>query len=366
MNEFDILKELEKLNDEVEPGFLCELQQQAPDELHSRIMKSIRQDNFSGDEQRVITEIKPRNRFNYRKYTSTTAAAALLIIAVIGGAQSLLKNPVTSDGISPKFTIMRTETAVLNKTTNKSKSTEVQGNLDKTPIVTSPKPNLPSKKDINLTKNVAPIITSSTTKANDKPIKEKANSTNNSTKVTSKATLKQSNTDSSNVVEDVIVQSKTNIVDTKDPTLGSSENSDIGGKKITDLLNTNKGFLFKDPTIAADNNTTVDPSDSNNVVKSGVANIDPANPTNIDPLSPDNSSMVAYDNLVNYEISLNMSQIYIIQFIKEKGAKISENVYKLSRTDYNTLNRLLEQNGISKNKTNDVIDQFVFIKITTY
>ena len=76
--------------------------------------------------------------------------------------------------------------------------------------------------------------------------------------------------------------------------------------------------------------------------------------------------MVAYDSLVNYEISLNMGQIHVIQFIKEKGTKISENVYKLSETDFNSLNQLLEQNGIPKNKTNEVIDSFVFIKIINY
>src|SRR5690349_4143895 len=102
MKEFDILQELEKLNDDIEPGFLSDLKQQAPVELHSRIMNSIRQEALIVEEHRDTPIVKARNRFNYRRYVTFTAAAALLVVAFLGGANGLFKNgptptTVTSD-----------------------------------------------------------------------------------------------------------------------------------------------------------------------------------------------------------------------------------------------------------------------------
>lgn len=100
MNDEELLKVLEELDvddkADDEPGFLRDLMQQAPGDLHIRIMNSLRQEMEEEQkrESKVI-EIKPRNRVNYRKYASFTAAAALLAVVFIGGGTQLLHKKIT-------------------------------------------------------------------------------------------------------------------------------------------------------------------------------------------------------------------------------------------------------------------------------
>jgi hypothetical protein len=115
MNEHDLLKELENLNDNSEPGFLKELSQPAPDELHIRIMNSIRQEALKEAEKPVI-EFKRRPKFDYRKYASFTAAAAVLVFAFIGGANQLLSTKVTPSTIT-HHTLTATSNAPATKST---------------------------------------------------------------------------------------------------------------------------------------------------------------------------------------------------------------------------------------------------------
>lgn len=348
MYEYDILKELEKFDDDVEPGFLSEFQQQAPDELHSRIMNSIRQEALQAEKQNEVHEIKQRNRFNYRKYASFTAAAALLIFAFIGGAQSLLEKNLTPTNITSNTS------TVLKQPSNQSKVAIKNGKTLFNHSTINQKTNIPYKTKSDFTKATEPRDKELAIDSNNNPksIKNNAIKQKPETKKASRALANANDNDNAN--SDVTAQPKPHIASSKGETSGLVNNN---GTATNNLPN--------EQTIAPDNNnpgTTVDSSGNS------IASTDKLNPTNIDPKGLASGSMTAYlDSLINYEIDLNMGQISIIQFIKEKGFKISQSqdVYELNLTDFNSLNKLLDQNNISKNMTNEIDDkaQFIFVKM---
>ena len=225
MNEFDILKELEKLNDDIEPGFLSELQQQAPDELHLRIMRAIKLESLRDDEEKAVTQIKTRSRFNYRKYTSITAAAALLLFAVISGAQNMLKNNLTPDSISPKSTMQSNADTSQRKQTSSKLLAEAK----------TEKSNTPAVKNSNGGKIIT-TLDSNVKVPSNKQVAKKTIPANSSNKIASKATLKTNNSDNENGVAGVVVQPKSKSLNNQNLAMNTSGNSEINVKKITDLL----------------------------------------------------------------------------------------------------------------------------------
>lgn len=334
MKEYDILKELEKLDDDIEPGFLSELHQQAPDDLHSRIMNSIRQEALLQDNQSNIRELKPRNRFDYRKYLSVTAAAAMLFIAVVGGANSLLQNKVTPETISPKSElhasgqIEKHRVAEITPTTKENNSVVKNDNNNAANNPSEKKANMPGKKtaiDFNLAE------------LKGEPAKKP--------KVSKE--LASASKDDPNVNPITIQPKKYQGSGDKTPVVSANP---AGGPTSKGNQDPNAGQTTGDTNIG-NQGTNVPPT-----------SLDPKHPS-IDP----NTNLAYLDNMINYEISLNMSQIDIMQFIKEKGSKIvTDSVYKLSKDDFNTLSQMLEQDGITLDKVNDMTDTSVYIKIITY
>jgi hypothetical protein len=368
MNRIDILNELEKLNDDSEPGFLSELKQQTPNELHSRIMNSIRLEALNSEKPIPTEEIKKRTRFNYRKYASFTAAAALLVVAFVGGAQTLLNNKVTPESISPKSTF--SSNAPVNKTNATIKPEALKSNS----------PKLTNKIVASDTK-LAKESLNRKIKDNSTYKKNKINLTNNgqigqakvaNTDTTKKATKKVvvSAISTEGVDSIVVVQHKkeTKTIAALNNKMLTTSDADIKKTPATDNNQSDASTGDKIPSTFDKSVQDKDTSSQETADVTGRASTDTKNPTNLDPFSPESNSMVAYiDGVVNYEISLNMGQIAIKQFVIDKGLKISDAVYRLTKLDFNTLCQRLDQNGITKTKTtNEPNDQYIYVKIINY
>lgn len=320
MNEFDILKELEKLNDDSEPGFLSELQQQAPDELHSRVMNSIR------------AEIRPRNRFNYRKYASFATAAAVLVFALMGGAKSLFdNNNLANTKNLTEFTESNAKKVIVNEKValNDVKAFKV-----------SPKTN----------SNTNPVI-SEKAKPKQKTMVAYGPSNGSKAKISKKQDVSKVNTASAMKIAIASEPKAKKIPDTsKEVAIASVDRKD---PISTNLSSENT----QNPSDIVDNSVQTNQTEASSKTLTSAS------------LAPDNLvtgfrvASLSLDSIVNYEISLNMGQTYIIQFIKEKGVKLSEEIYKLDKEDFDMLNQILDQSGIAKNKVNDLDNQYVIIKM---
>jgi hypothetical protein len=345
MTEYDILKELEKLNDDdndddFDAGFLRELQHQAPDELHLRIMNSIREEAQKLDKLNETPKIRTRNRFNYRKYASYAAAAAVIMVAFIGGAQSILEKKLSPVDLSQKTPVVFTikddgNKAEAKTTTNSVKTTSIDVGTNKLKSTNDSSGITPSKS-INLLSNRSASASSEvkTQKAQVTPKKKEA------PKVSAN-TLRTSIT-SADISVTISDKDHNFDVDPSETAKGTGSNNNPTNKNTADT-NENKAQIKPDTT--ATNN-----GDKPN--------------TNEEP-NP-NLMIAANDNLVNYEIELNMGQNYnIIQFIREKGTKVSDSniIYKLEKADFDALSQLLEQNGIAENKINDTTDTSVVVKM---
>lgn len=325
MNEFDILKELEKLNDDSEPGFLSELQQQAPDELHSRVMNSIR------------AEMKPRRRFNYSKYASFATAAALIIFTFINsGPNGLLdsNNLVNTKNLT-EFNQME------NPLVNKDAGTDAKKYI------------INGKAEVNDTKAVEDY---------PKVLKKARSKQNSKVAYSSDKSSKTSTT----VKHDVPKTSKTaiaNILPKTEPKKLVDVSKEVAIESVNRKSPVNTNLDLKN---IQDPSDLVDKSNQTNemTASSKVATTASLVPDNL--VTGFRVASLSLDSIVNYEISLNMAQTYIIQFIKEKGVKLSEELYKLDKEDFDMLDQILDQSGIAKNKVNVLDNQYVIIKMIMY
>jgi hypothetical protein len=357
MTEYDILKRLEKLNDDdfdvddIDGGFLSELQQQAPEELHMRIMNSIREEALKDKNLRETPEIRTRNRFNYRKYASFAAAAAIFMVAIIGGAQNILQGKLSPDKISSK------QPVVVNSVTSPKKT---PFNALTTSTETTTNALRGAKKPADGTANNNPSkfgVTKAGVNSSNSSLIASTKTPANTNKI---GTLKDQNTNIEpyKTPEDVSVtitqKQRSYDIKNQDPsaTANNTPIANADAKRIGIGSENNPSSNNQtDPNVNNKQNTQ-DPNGADN--NKPTATIDP------------NNMVAANDNLVNYEIQLSMGQNYnIIQFIKENGSKISdtENIYKLDKANFDMLSQLLEQNGIAENKANDVTDTTVVVKM---
>jgi hypothetical protein len=372
MNEIDILKELEKLDDDIEPGFLSELKQQTPDELHSRIMSSIRMEamnshsteelgigleTINNEKDTKVVELKPRFRFNYRKYATLTTAAAILVVVFVGGAKELLRQNVTPDSISPKHRI------ISNAKTNDSDSiadTKDMLRADKTTenklggtgstaaTVDNGKTEFgktagdSSKQNTTLANNnvagksiaaaaVAPDKTTATAPEYNKVAKV-GNTHKNTTKT-------NEDEDSLSISTSKKASSKGIIVATTTPIPNTTISNSAEGKNT-------------------ENGTTTDPNNkfTNNPSNLAAANGDEYKDSSNSSIKAitDELKTASLENIVNYELNLNANQNDIVQYVNDKGTKLAENVYELKLTQYNELNQLLIKNSIVPKKINEI------------
>jgi hypothetical protein len=380
MDEFDILKELEKLDDDIEPGFLRELRFEAPDELHSRIMNSIKQ------------EMKPRSRFNYRRYTAFAVAAALLVFVYIGGGKSGLfqNNPITNNNSTSEIKTDNINVNHVIRDVIKSKSSKNEAAVnDSTKIQGHKKTTSPKATAKPFTGQVA-VSDKNPAKVNLPTTKEKLPTANVNLPPT-KVNLPPAK------------ETKTPIVavkpDTKIKKPAGNRLADVGNKEndeptlIPSIKNPTQGAGTVDPNTTPDNNNkggtglAVIPPDSSAADNQSTKALNPSetvadNPSTNDPSIDSNTTIAAIDmnnypvglkiasisldSFVNYEINLNMSQVSIIQFIKEKGTKLSEVVYKLNKSDYDELDKILNENSVVKNEVNTQSGEFVIIKMIMY
>lgn len=391
MNEHDFMKELESLNDDSEPGFLKELSQQAPDVLHMRIMDSIRQEALKEKVQEVepVIELKRRIKFDYRKYASFTAAAALLIFAFSSVPNQLLETKVTPDSIAHKDKVTITGTATPSKKINASTNSKanIQSSLSN---IKDYKNNADNVSKIIANKKQSKVV--SFGKATIEVKKVIKNSSEKPTLFAEKAlptiTAKKNNPIHSAVVDKVILdktatgnsttkshesttKNQANDIPIADVTISSADKAfgsdtaktqdikvpDVNIKSSGDTNNTKT----PNDTGATDNSSNNNPSDNSG----NVASTEPNSTTDLSPYSNQAKDLLGAmaDVTINYEISLDLSQTDIIQFVKEKGVAISDEIYKLNKADFATLAQMLDQNNIPIKLDNEITDQFVFIEI---
>lgn len=368
MNEIDILKELEKFDDDIEPGFLSELKQQTPDDLHFRIMNSIRMEAMNSNlteelgvgleavedvKNTNVVELKPRFRFNYRKYATLTTAAAILVVVFVGGAKELLRQNVTPDSISPKNSIvmnaktndltnivdakktLKTDPAFKDKLADTSPA--IAGNV-KTEFTKSNAAVDIDNQNTNLTNNsvtrkstpVATVAADKTTQNYNKNVK-----VGNVVKGTPSTTEEEN---SVSITTSKKPSSKGTIVATTSIPNATTSNS-------TDGKNTENGT-------ATDPNNKLINSSPNSVATISDGSKDSPNPS-IKAIT-DELKTASLENIVNYEMNLDANQNDILQYVSEKGTKLAENVYELKCTQYNELNQLLIKNNIVPKKINEL------------
>lgn len=375
MNEHDILKELENLNDDSEPGFLKELTQQAPEELHMRLMSSLRQEIALTPDDKVI-ELKRRNRFDYRRYASLTAAAALLVFAFVGGANQLLKSKVTPESISPKANIQitgnvadaKTNTPIVADKESTKKPTIIVSTTTADNAIKHQKAAVSDHKN-NPHSKVADKSNTKTTEQKLVAEKTKPSTITSSTQLAKPKLFAQvtphrtvnlrkglpKNVPNDSTGDDITISQVQKTIPDNSKAVDNAESS-ITPKTSAD----NSVIKSTDNTNPVDNSNPTDDSKD-------TASVDPNNKTALDQNSDAAKAFMASmaDITINYEISIPFSQTDILQFIKEKGVFISEEIYKLNKTDFATLNQMLDQNNIQKNLINEISDQFIVVKIST-
>lgn len=360
MDEFKILEELNKLDDDIEPGFLRDLQQRAPEELHSRIMNSIRQEAV----------IKKRFNFNYKRYASFATAAALLVVTILAGinhnlvGNNLIKNndqmstpPISSAKIAPsnpdKKPVPKPITVDQQKTAQDDPQTTTKninaGQTDKNTGKTKTEKVISDKDLAAATGNKAGINASSDVKvpSSDKPSTDKQ-------PVVAKGKSYAKTTDDRSVT----ITPGTKTKPSGDSSAGIknqpaiADNNAAGGSQTGDNNPGNTTTNQPGASVAANNA-------GSNISTSG----DNDTPALKAPVPDD---FIANPDNVNFEVSLNLSETYIIQFIQEIGQKISNDSYRFNVTDFNTLKEMLKNSSITMKQINEITGDSVVIKMIVY
>lgn len=345
----EYIKKLDNLNDEFEEGFLIELQEKPPTNLHGEIMKSVNK------------ERKRVNFFNYRIYAP--AVAAVLIFSII------INKPEILEKISfIKSAKLNSEQSVRTKETNDSKTTLINGNssgklainVPDNTINEEPKNN---EKDNSSGKNIA--------KQNKTAPDDKTDTTPQQKKA-----------------PDTKVAAADNPKEKDAPSNKDNTDVEIGGKEGMDFNISNLwGMAFyKEPEInyeivLDENKTTVlnfitenymEKLSTSNTYKLSLEqfeNLDKLlNKYNINKKTLNgteiNDNVVVKINLVNYRIVINKNAPEVIKFLEgqAKCIKIDEATYKILAEDINELDKMLSSAGIKKDFICEAEGKYVFFK----
>lgn len=303
MKEEDYLRGLEEDDFDMFPGQLANVKQHAPPELHFRVMQQIR------------SEQKKKPFFTFKRYTSL-AAAAVLLFAAIGGGQMLYAG--NQEKAPQRLTATVQKKAVAMGEEKKQDSSKVQ----------------PAVKQPVMKKNTADI---------QKPVTAKANK-----KETHKVLVAANTNDVS------ITASKKKVIDNQ-AAVAMKDMPQLSISAKAPVASNNNSSKLPDSSQAAGSSTDKVAADNN------------SGSTDNTQASADNVRIAALesDNTVNYEIDLNMGQTYIIQFVKERGLKLDDGVYKLKASDYEKLSGMLSDGGVTQKLMEKPSDSdFVVIKMS--
>lgn len=348
----EYIKKLDNLNDEFEEGFLIELQEKPPTNLHGEIMRSVNK------------ERKRVNFFNYRIYAP--AVAAVLIFSII------INKPEILEKISfIKSAKLTHEQNVDIKESKDPKKALINGNTS-------------SKLAINDPTNIITQEPKSTSGDNKKNSSDNNIAMQNKTAPDDKkdTTTQQKKTTDPKVaaVDSPKEKDSPSNKDTNDVELDGKEGMEFN---YSDLL----GMAFyKEPEInyeiVLDENKTavlnfitenyMGKLSASNTYKLSLDQFESLdkllNKYNINKKTlngtENNDNVVVKINLVNYRIVINKNAPEIIKYLEDqaKCIKISEATYKILAEDMKELDKMLSSAGIEKDFICETEGKYVFFK----
>jgi hypothetical protein len=299
-------------DEDLELGLLSELKEEAPKELHERVMQRIREEN------------KPAKYFEYRRYLPAVAAAAIFI-AAIGFSKNLI-----------------------NKDTNNSNSAQVE-NL---PRIAQQTDNLPKSSDKGDFTVKSEILNQGTSE--EKSINNQGKTSSNlaqSKLQNNLNNLKENKKINKNQIENNKIQKKNNAVQNQHVALNDKKASIIQGAAKDSVEQP------KDNT----NKTTETQSDALAIVpEAGFETLTEGQKLRERAIA----KKFEYGISINYEINLSIDQIDIIDFINARGSILNYTVYKLTKEDAAILDEMLSRANINKEPLGgDSDSDYVIIKL---
>lgn len=323
------LNEFFNEDEDIPPGLLDELEAEAPEEFHSRVMSS-------------INKQKSRSMFLSKKYISIVAAA-MITVAFIGGTKSInilnytnnLKENSKNIAINNiKKQIPEVDKAQIALNENKSDKNSTYSNKE-----SMTKDN---GENTNVTKKVNKQSDKSLSKKNkgepeEKEIKVALNDKSNSDSGINK-NADNNKTDKSKEEVNTSSPGDSNVKDNGSNGIDNSSNND------TNLDNNNESELlgYLDESKNSDDSQSV---------------------RNITPFMM--SSTFDYNSIVNYDVFLYINETDIINFVYSKGRVVGPNIYRFSMEDYNSFESMLESKDIEKTLVKSVADgnQYINVRI---
>lgn len=355
----DYIKKLDNLNEEFEEGLLSGLQEKPPTKLHGEIVKSISR------------ERKKLNFFNYRIYAP--AMAAILVFAVLINRPEILE----------KINFVKNAKITQGQNIATDKNTETGSNLN-TKEIEKPVASNTSDAVVNPPEN--PVIKDSTPDNNIKstPSENKDTVQQKDSKLTANndSTAQQSNAVNPKIASQD-TPSNTETSPAEENTLTARNDSEEKTLSIANLL----GMLFfKEPDVNYEIILDVNKSEVLNFITEN--NIEKLNTPNTYKLSSEQfdslDKLLAKNNIVkfavnekdlttdkiikidfvNYHVLIDNSEPNIVKFIEDqqKCVKIGDNTYKITNSNIDEFDKLLNSSGIKKDFISEVEDEYIIIK----